>query len=115
VLITVQASGLSDINTPSSGPGDHDRSHHGPTRRRAYDLAPGGRDGPSHRRRCAHDPASGGRDGATGLALRDSDDNDGGSQLDVRIVANDGIDADANWDREDREHAGLGGDDVGIL
>jgi hypothetical protein len=30
-------------------------------------------------------------------------------------VANDGIDADANRDREDREHAGLGGDDVGIL
>jgi hypothetical protein len=30
-------------------------------------------------------------------------------------VANDGIGADANRDREDREHAGLGGDDVGIL
>lgn len=95
---------------------------HGPTRRRAYDLAHGGRDGPSHRRRCAHDPASGGRDGATCPALRDpDDDDDGGSQLNLCVVvpadpvANDGIDADANRDREDREHVGLGGDDVGIL
>jgi hypothetical protein len=69
--------------------------------------------GPSHQRRCAHDPVSGGRDGATCPALRDPNDDDDANVTDS--VADDGIDADAYRDREDREHVGLGGDDVGIL